>query len=288
MADNDCRISKDKMDIFFADDSAQNAVRDGMGKVVGFGGVIVGVDTIRGLFESFSNILQEFSVPVGTEVKWSPPRDNWIHGNLISRRRKECYSKLLSISKTMNVRAIVAGVDCGRFRKSEESAFQFAVNCVFERLETHLAKRNTLGILVADRPGGGHKQDNKFLEAFLDRVEKGTDFVKSEMIILNALTTPSKLVPGLQLADIVVGCTVAMVCGKYRYAKDIFRHIQPLFIKNYIGFSGGTGLKLFPDKLMNLYYHLLGEDNYVRVSQMAGYPLPREKLPYVEDILGNR
>lgn len=50
-------------------------------------------------------------------------------------------------------------------------------------------------------------------EAYLNRMTIGTDYVKRDRVLLNILTTPSHLVRGLQLADLVTGITTAAVAG---------------------------------------------------------------------------
>lgn len=42
--------------------------------------------------------------------------------------------------------------------------------------------------------------------------------------------------------------------------------VTPLLITNSLGTIGGTGLKLFPDSLVNLYHHVLGETVYAKAA----------------------
>lgn len=114
----------------------------------------------------------------------------------------------------------------------------------------------------------------------------GTAFVPPDRIQLNILTTTSHLVRHLQLADLVTGITTAAVAGN-PFGLGLIGKVTPLFITNSLGTVGGTGLKLFPDELVNLYHHVIGEDVYAKASAMAGYGLPLERwskkgaeLPY--------
>ncbi len=137
--------------------------------------------------------------------------------------------------------------------------------------------------MIADRPGGSHKQDEAFLSDFLERVNNGTIHVGPDRVALNILTTPSHLVKHLQLADLVTSITAAMVAGQDRYAGELFPLVKKMFISNHFGYIGGSGLKLFPDDLWNLYHWVLGEDAYVKVSMSGGIGLPHKGSPYAED-----
>src|SRR5690606_5775923 len=104
--------------------------------------------------------------------------------------------------------------------------------------------------------------------------------VGPEQIALNILTTPSHLVKQLQLADLVTSITAAMVSGQDRYAKPLFPIVKSMLIGNHYGYIGGTGLKLFPDSLINLYYWILDEARNVKVSHGAGIALPHSAYAY--------
>jgi hypothetical protein len=41
----------------------------------------------------------------------------------------------------------------------------------------HLATEDRIGLIVADMPGGGRKEDEEFLEGYLKRMTTGTDYV---------------------------------------------------------------------------------------------------------------
>lgn len=177
-------------------------------------------------------------------------------------------------------RAIVVCWDTGRTTLKGTRAFDKCIDYLFERMAVHLEKRDANAILVADRPGRGKNQEEQFLSDFVQRIQSGTVHVSPDRILLNVLTTPSNLVRQLQLADLVTGITTAMVCGLDKYAGPLFPTVQQLLIENHLGGIAGTGLKLFPDELLNLYYHVLGEDTFWRVGKGAGIGLPDAKSPY--------
>jgi hypothetical protein len=154
----------------------------------------------------------------------------------------------------------------------------------FERMSVYLEKADRLGLIVADRPGGGPKEERSFLEDALPTIQTGTRWVSAKQVPLNVLTTRSHLVRHLQLADLVVGVTPAMVAGATKYAEPLFPLIKSLLMKNSDGHVGGTGLKLFPDELINLYHWVIGESGYSKVGEGLVLTLPSSQWhAYVDD-----
>src|SRR6266478_6847614 len=95
------------MDFFFADDSRQNGLREGMGQVVAVGGIFVEDVALRPLAAAMDTIARDAGIPAGTEFKWSPPRGSWIHQNLHGDARRDCYSELLRAARQHGVQGIV-------------------------------------------------------------------------------------------------------------------------------------------------------------------------------------
>jgi hypothetical protein len=61
------------MEVFFADDSTQRECRrEGMGPVVGVGGILVEESALQPLAAALDEIAVRFGVPKGEELKWSP------------------------------------------------------------------------------------------------------------------------------------------------------------------------------------------------------------------------
>jgi len=271
------------MDLFFADDSKQKGVREGMGVVVALGGIFVEETALRSLSDSIDEIASTHCVPKGEELKWSPRKGTWIHCNLHGDARTDCYRMTLQAAIDHGVRAIVICWDTGQTTLKGDNAFNKCVDYLFERISVNLEKRDTSAILVSDRPGGGKDQEDKFLSDFVSRVQSGTEYVVPDRILLNVLTTPSHLVRHLQVADLVTGITTAMVCGLNKYAEPLFDLVKQMLVTNYMNYIGGTGLKLFPDQLLNLYFHILKEETFWRVGRNLGVSLPHWNFPYAEN-----
>lgn len=271
------------MEVFFADDSTQKGNRDGMGSVISVGGVFIDESALRPLTAAIDHIAETFGIPPAEELKWSPPRGSWIHKNLHGEARDNCYGNILRVAADHGARAIVICWDTGRTTLKGDAAFEKCVDFLFERMTVHLEKRDTSAIIVADRPGGGKAQEAEFLANFVSRVQSGTTYSVPDRVALNVLTTPSHLVRQLQLADLITGITTAMVCGQYKWAAPLFQLVRPLLIQNYHGAIAGTGLKIFPTELINLYRWVLAEEDFIRVGMGTGWPLPRPGLPYQVD-----
>lgn len=280
------------MDVFFADDSSQRASRRGLGKLVAFGGLAFEENELAPFAEDVDGIATRYGIPPEVELKWSPdPRkDRWLHEEFRDPQRRDCYSEVLHAAREHGGRAIVVVWDTGRTSLQGVQAFDRCVDYLFERIETHLQKENRLGLVVADRPGGGKSEEEAFLAAFLLRVTLGTGYKKGENVQLNVLTTPSHLLRHLQAADLVTGIATGAVGGN-PYALALAGALNPLLLRNALGSIGGTGLKLFPQDLVNLHYHCFGETTFAKVSAMAGWTLPAERgwwppkseLPFYRD-----
>ncbi len=273
------------MEVFFADDSTQKSIRNGMGTVVAVGGVFIDELHLRPLAARLDEIAKAVGLPHGEEMKWSPRKGSWIYEKLHGDDRTDCYQKVLEAAVEHEARAIVICWDTGRTTLKNAKAFDKCIDYLFERMAVHLEKRKANAILVADRPGGGKDQEEQFLCDFVQRIQSGTAHVSPNRILLNVLTTPSNLQRHLQLADLVTGITTAMVCGLDRFAGPLFPLVKKLLIQNHLSGVAGTGLKLFPDELLNLYHHVLGEDTFWRVGNGAGFSLPNAKLPYANEPL---
>ncbi len=100
-----------------------------------------------------------------------------------------------------------------------------------------------------------------------------------ELIAL-VLTTSSKMLRLLQLADLITSCTLSMVSGESRWAPPVFGAIQPL-LNSSNGRVGGVGLKLHPEgQYANLYHWIANDTDYVHHN--VAYPLPLPGQRYAD------
>lgn len=275
------------MDIFFADDARQrNPSRPGMGPLVAAGGICVPSDAVRSLERDLTGLCTNFGFPPGEEFKWSPGPDLWMHAGLIGERRQEFLIAALQLAAARTVSAVVIVEDtqyntaeCARHEDDATTLMLERVNwCLLRRETDGIIAGGTDGIIIADRPAGARRDEDKFLATCLETLQSGTRYVKPERIALNVLSTPSRLIRLLQLADVVCSCTTAVVAGEANFSPPIFEHIRPL-LHSASGRIGGVGLKLHPHgRYANLYHWLLGDAYLIRGN--AGVPLPIAAFPY--------
>jgi hypothetical protein len=276
------------MEIFFADDSAQRTCSRGdMGPLISVGGILIDEQAIQPLAVALDGIAASFGLPRGEEFKWSPNRGSWIRENL-HERRMDCYRELLETAATHRAKAIVICNDTARTGDDPGRAFERCLDYLFERLSMNLEDRGAYALMVADRPGGGKRQEDNFLAYFLKRVREGTEYVLPTRILLNVLTTPSDMVRHLQLADVVTGITTAVVAGFDTYAAPLFPYVKRLLITNRPGGVAGTGLKIVPDSprantLVNLYRWVLDEKLLHKGGGARAYVLPVAEFPFYKN-----
>lgn len=254
-----------------------------MGKLVAFGGVLVPADALKSLSNGIEAVAKAHGLPEGEEIKWSPNKGSWVYENLVADARVSCYRAILTCALEHNCKAIVAVCDPELRGIKPEWGFERVVTYALERISTHLSDSKEEAVIVADRPGGGHKEADAFLHKFLDHLADEHNRMMEETFALNLLAAPSNLVRQLQLADLVVAITTAMFAGQTKWAGDYFDLVKRMFITNGFGYVGGTGVKVYPDKLINLYHWVLGEKRFSKVGKGMEYPLPDAGFLFAED-----
>jgi hypothetical protein len=163
-----------------------------MGSLVAVGGIHVPGSTVRSLESELEALCVESGFPPDEEFKWSPER-----------------------ARGAGVTATVVVEDKGRRPAipSSRTAEEDVVTLALERADNHLRNIGTTAIVVMDRPGGSRKHEDRFLANCMDKLKNGTQFVAMERLAL-VLTTDSKHLRLLQLADVVVASTLARVAGE--------------------------------------------------------------------------
>jgi len=270
------------MYFIFADDSTQNhPTRDRMGPLVAIGGICVFYKHVSLLEEQLNALCSSFGFPADESFKWSPRRDQWMYNNLVKEGRQTFFIRVIQLLRDFNTTAtvIIEDINCETAIDSSPDAQTDVTSLFIERAHHQLAKYTSQGIIIADRPGGGRRDEEHFLYSCLETIQSGTTYVNPERIALNVLSTPSKLIRLLQCADLIASCTVSFVSGEANYSQHVFEEIKPM-LNCYCSRIAGVGLKLHPDyKYRNLYYWLLGEDIFWKGD--FGLPLPKEGYPYL-------
>lgn len=271
------------MDLCFVDDSCQlNPSRPGMGPLIATGSIHVNGSVVETLEKKNDQICSETGFPPNEEYKWSPRRELWMYSNLIGDTRRDFFLRVLDETEEKEVQACVV-VEDKTLRPANQgrSAEDDVTIMLLERIEKGLQACSSEGIVIADSPAGGRTDEHKFLSSCLETIQNGTDYVKPTHISINVVSTPSRLVRLLQLADLVTSCTLARVSGEREYSPIVFANIKEMLVHEGDRI-GGYGLKIQPAfRYANLYHWLLGDSHFW--YKFVGNPLPHRGIPYYED-----
>jgi hypothetical protein len=183
------------MDLFFLDDSRQrNPTRQGMGPLVAVGGVCVAEEAVRPLELGLDELCRQTGFPDGEagEFKWSPKAEHWMRTELVQTARRDFFFGVLGLAAIHGVKAIVVLEDTSRGQAdaTAPSPEDDVVRLFLERADNYLYP-DRRGILIADRPGGGQEDEDRFLGRCLGTLRAGTRYVELTRVSL-ALTTPSR------------------------------------------------------------------------------------------------
>lgn len=267
--------------MIFVDDSKQAGKREGMGKLISLGALAFSEEQLKPFADAFYEAYDRYDVPRDVEMKWSLGKASWFADkpHLMTPLRKE----ILQAAVKHGGRAILAIWDCERVKSANGKGPEDGViDFLFERLTMMLEKSDphTRGILVFDKPGGGHKQEDDWISGTRDLTSIGTNYVQSTAVVIPILTAPSHHHPHLQTADLITGCITNAVAGG-KYGLELLPLVRPMFHTNWRCRIGGTGLKLYPDGLNNLCYWLLDESDFNRGH--GGFSLPYPRWAYARD-----
>ncbi|MGH3881060.1 MAG: DUF3800 domain-containing protein [Actinophytocola sp.] len=273
------------MRLAFIDDSQQREPpRDGLGHLLAIGAVIVPDDQVAGFAEDLRRIRDELGMPAGEEIKWAPAKGTFLKSApvaAISRLR----TGMLEAAQRRGVKSVVVIVDHDRAyrQKSQAEIGVIMLKWLYERISMHLRDREVddIGMIIADKPGGGSAQESKWLAASLELTDYGTEYVSPERIVLPIVTAHSHHVPHLQLADLVVAATTAAYAGR-RSGLDLVPLLRPMMHRHRLGHVNGAGIVQFPE-LVNLYYWAFGETAWAKPSANAGWELPRQGEVYFDE-----
>jgi hypothetical protein len=271
------------MDLVVIDDSKQKKPsRPGMGSLVAVGGLHIPSEGVRALERTLEETCKEYGFPSHQdEFKWSPSRKSWMRKSLIGEGRGAFFIDCLEAAKEEGAEACVVIEDTSRRSTAGNYGDHEldAVKVFLERTDHHLASTGTEAVLMADHPTGGRPAEARFVAHCIETLREGTQFMDLERTAL-VVTEDSKSHRLLQLADLIVGCTLAYVSGEDEHSPSLFNGQIKGMLREEGGRIGGVGLKLHPDfNFANLYHWLLGDDTLWK--GIEGQPLPMKGRAYV-------
>ena len=247
-----------------------------MGPLVAIGGLHVSGSNAAVLEKSLDQLCQEFGFPPGEPFKWSPGRELWMRDNLRDKDRARFMKSALVAAKDADATALVVLEDTSRKKATDAKTPEDDITRLFLERVHNLVGQNDC-IVIADRPGGDRAAEDDFLSECLETRLVGTDYVKPQRVSF-LVSTPSKFIRLLQLADVVTSCTTALMLTLDRHSPPTFKHVRAL-LRSSSDRIGGVGVKLHPDfRYANLYHWLLGDDTIWRSN--VGTPLPISTFPY--------
>lgn len=268
------------MQLLFLDDAGQRKPsRQRVGPLVAVGGISIDASAAREL----ENALNDFchntvGFPAREPFKWSPARDHWMRANLVAEERVRFITEVLSIAAKHGATGQVTISDTTK-QLATKSADKHEMDVLVMALERfNYSISSDLGMVIVARPSGGRKDEDHFLADCADLVTAGTSYAQFKSLVTNVLTMPFQNSRLLQVADLVVSITTAMVAGHTDYAEPVFEPVRSLLRSEY-GRIGGVGLKIHPDySYVNLYHWLLRDTFYKRGG--SGLPLPATGRPF--------
>lgn len=263
------------MHLVFVDDSEQqNPVRAGVGHLVALGAAIVPESKVGGYADDLAAIRSELGIPESEELKWKPPRKSFL-AQAGGEVNKALRTRMLEAAIAREITTVVVIIDHSQAYRSctRAEVGREALKWLYERVTICLAGREDVGIVVADKPGGGAADEGKWLAETLSLTNHGTEYVEAGRIVMPILTAPSHHLPQLQLADLVTAATTAAVAG-HPAARELAPLLRELAHKNALHYIGGAGVVLWPGSLRNLLHWVFGEDTYAKVAMNTGWSLP--------------
>lgn len=268
--------------LIFVDDARQTPSRPGIrGNLVAAGAIAVPADKARQVEKAIAATCRDVGFPAGQEFKWSPRRGSWMFEMLHGDERARFFSGVIDRLGDANAFAVVVMEDAGRSRATSTapSAERDVVVLLLERVANRLKDLRETGLLIADRPGGDRREEDRFVADCLTTLEEGTNYVSHEEIAF-VITTDSRFVRLLQAADLATSCMTAYVAGEAVHSPPIVQRLLPLYPVAYDR-RAGYSIKIHPDyNFANLHHWLFGETHFV--GYQMGYPMPLKGRDYAE------
>lgn len=269
------------MRLIMVDDSEEKQPsRGSIGHLVGVGAAVFPEDKLAHYTNGIRALREELSIPPGTELKWSPDNGSWLKSDEGNKIRTRLRRDMINLADEAGVRTVTVIWDRGRVPWSLEDTRREVLKYLYDKLSLFLRiDANSLGIVIADEPGGGQAAHKAWLADTLRLTDLGTTWTKPEQIVLPIVTAPSHHVPHLQLSDLIAGATVAAVAGN-KYALELVPDLQKIAHRNSKGCIGGAGVTLWPPELGNLHHHIFGDDESWRGN--VGISLPYKGWDFVD------
>lgn len=230
------------MHILFLDESGRPG-----DPVFAVGGVAIRADRWHELRELWLAALEAERWPTDREIKWHGTQTGEVPPALADRifdaiagAPLACYVAYL--------RPLAGREGSPELFGDDERTYRTALTFLAERFERMLVREDSYGVIVLD--SREREKDDRLRRFFEHLRDHGTDFLELERLVDSLLLGPSHFSVGLQVADLVVGSTIA---GRRGHLGDASRWHKLLLERSFArhpdtGEVDGVGLKEFPPR----------------------------------------
>ncbi|MGW2373407.1 DUF3800 domain-containing protein [Kitasatospora sp. NPDC001683] len=231
---------------------AQHVQRAGLGTLQAYGAVALPGELLPVFAARAAGIQAEFGIG-GEELKWSPDRKRQpAQFALGARGREPVQRALLAVAAECGAWTATVVWDQERDPSPDAHREKWMLKLLYERISMGLSDRDGLGTVVFDQKHSLRGHDADWLAATRKLTDHGTEYTSASRIVNRFVMGPSDHLPGLQLADLVVGATTALVAGQ-NSGLALREPLLELIHRREDGDLSGAGLKLWPNSLENLY-----------------------------------
>lgn len=210
------------------------------------GGIAVRASDWGALRVGWDESLQAAGWPLDKELKWSGTRSGEVPPDVADAAYAWLAEAPLVCFVTV-LRPLAGRRSHPEFFATDEDTYATALTFLAERFQRFLQREDSYGVIVLD---SRRREVDDRMRRFFERIQReGTAFAELERIVDGLMLGPSHFSLGLQVADLVVGSTLAA----QRAPGDATRwhkQLLPRFARHPdTGEVDGVGLKHFPDKI---------------------------------------
>jgi hypothetical protein len=209
------------------------------------GGVAIAAPNWQRLRARWEAALGAHGWPLDKEVKWHGTRTGEVPPDLADAVYAELAAAPMTCFVTI-LRPLAGRQAYPDFFASDEDTYATALTFLAERFQRFLAREDSHGVIILD---SRRREVDDRMRRFFERLQSaGSSYMAIDRIVDSLLLGPSHYSLGLQVADLVVGCTLASQKAPGD-ASRWHKQLLPRFARHPdTGEVDGVGLKFFPDK----------------------------------------
>jgi hypothetical protein len=215
------------------------------GAMFALGGAAVRADEWGALRQRWEHARSEHDWPPDKEIKWHGTKTGEVPPALADAVYAELAAAPLACFVTI-LRPLAGRQEHPELFASDDDTYATALTFIAERFQRFLSRGDSYGVIVLD---SRLREVDDRMRRFFDRLQReGTPFAELDRIVDSLLLGPSHFSLGLQVADLVVGATLAAQRAPGD-ASRWFKQLLPRFARHPdTGELEGVGLKTFPPR----------------------------------------